>query len=195
MAEAPVRTTEAVERGTDAAERMQRIEGAGLAVRVDQAMCAASLRYFAAEGAFVSAVRDATGVALPKPLEAARSPDGGLILAWRSPSETLLLTPSAQRLGDLEARLTGGADGCLVNLTGGLKVLRITGERPAELLRRLGGTASVPRPGEARRSRLADVAVVALCVEPGEVLLLVDRAYAGHLFGWIRETLLDFTDG
>ena len=172
---------------------MAPIEGGGLAVRVDQAMCAASLRYFEAEGSFAAAARDATGVALPKPLEAARSPDGELTLAWRSPSETLLLTPSAQRLDELEGRLIGSPEGCLVNLTGGLKVLRVTGERPAELLRRLGGTASVPRPGEARRSRLADVAVVALCTEPGEVLLLVDRAYAEHLMGWIRETLLDLT--
>jgi len=50
----------------------------------------------------------------------------------------------------------------------------------------------VPRPGEARRSRLADVPVLALSVGPGEALLLVDRADAEHLMGWIRETLLDF---
>lgn len=186
---------ESAEHTTEAAARMGPIEGGGLAVRAEEAMSAASLRYFEPEGAFAAAVRDATGVALPKPLEVARSADGALILAWRSPTETLLLTPSAQRLDELEGRLIGSPEGCLVNLTGGLKVLRVTGERPAELLCRLGGTASVPRPGEARRSRLADVAVVALCAEPGEVLLLVDRAYAEHLLGWIRETLLDFTVG
>ena len=79
-----------------------------------------------------------------------------------------------------------------MNLSGGLEVLRVTGERLAELLSCLGGTASVPRPGEARRSRVADVPVLALSVRPGEALLLVDRAYAEHLMGWIRETLLDF---
>jgi len=70
-----------------------------------------------------------------------------------------------------------------------------SGDRLAELLSRFGGTASVPRPGEARRSRLADVPVLALSVRPGEALLLVDRAYAEHLMGWIRETLLDFEGG
>jgi heterotetrameric sarcosine oxidase gamma subunit len=166
----------------------------GLAVRLEEGMQAATLRYFEPGGAFAAAVREATGAGLPQPLAAVQSPDGELTLAWRSPTETLVLTPSAPRLAQLEARLASVPDGCLVNLSGGLKVLRVTGERPAELLCRLGGTASVPRPGEAPRSRLADVPVVALSVRPGETLLLVDRAYAEHLMGWIRETLLDFED-
>lgn len=173
---------------------MAPIEGAGLAVRVEEGMQVATLRYFEAGGAFAATVREATGAALPRPLEAVESADGQLTLAWRSPTETLLLTPSAERLAQLEARLASASDGCLVDLSGGFKVLRVMGERVAELLCRLGGTASVPRPGEARRSRLADVPVVALSVRPGETLLLVDRAYAEHLTGWIRETLLDFAD-
>ena len=168
------------------------IEAAALAVRMEEGMHAATLRYFEPRGAFAAAVREATGAALPQPLEATQSADGHLTLAWRSPTETLLLTPSTERLAQLEARLASVPDGCLVNLSGGLEVLRVTGERLAELLSRLGGTASVPRPGEARRSRLADVPVLALSVRLGEALLLVDRAYAEHLIGWIRETLLDF---
>jgi hypothetical protein len=42
---------------------------------------------------------------------------------------------------------------------------------------------------------MADVPVLALSVRTGETLLVVDRAYAGHLVGWIRETLLDFDAG
>ena len=178
----------------EATEWSAPMEGAGLVVRVDEAMRAATLRYFEPGGGIAAAVREATGVPLPRPLEASRSPDGQLTLAWRSPNETLLFTPSGERLAELEARLASSPDGCLVDLSGGLKVLRITGERPAELLCRLGGTASVPHPGEARRSRLADVAVLALCLAPGEVLLVVDRAYLEHLSGWIRETLLDLAD-
>lgn len=177
----------------EAIDRVEPMEGAGLVVRVEEATCAASLRYFDAGGAFATSVREFTGAALPGPLAAARSPDGELTLAWRSPTETLLLTQSAQRLAELEARLAGSADGCLVNLTGGLKILRVTGERPEYLLCRLGGAASVPGEGQARRSRLADVAVLALCTEPGEVRLVVDRVYAEHLVGWIRETLLDLS--
>jgi heterotetrameric sarcosine oxidase gamma subunit len=174
---------------------MEPMEAAGLAVRVDEGVHVATLRYFDSGGAFAAAVREATGAALPGPLEAAESPDGELTLAWRSPTETLLFSESAQRLAQLESRLESVPDGCLVDLTGGLEVLSVSGERPAELLCRLGGTVSVPPAGQARRSRLADVPVLALCVRPGEVRLVVDRAYAEHLTGWIRETLLDLSGG
>jgi sarcosine oxidase gamma subunit len=179
----------------DATGAIERLEGAGLSVHPDDAMQTAALRYFASDCAFTAAVRELTGLALPKVLQAACTADGQLLLAWRSPTETLCLTDSRARLWDLEGKLTGVADGCLVNLSGGLQVLRVTGERIADLLSRLGGTASVPRPGEARRSRMADVPVLALSVRTGETLLVVDRAYAGHLVGWIRETLLDFDAG
>ena len=157
-------------------------------------MQVAALRYFVGDGAFAAAVRELTGLALPQVLQAACTADGQLLLAWRSPTETLCLTDSKARLSDLEAKLTGAADGCLVNLSGGLQVLRVTGERIPDLLSRLGGTASIPRPGEARRSRMADVPVLALSLRAPETLLVVDRAYTEHLMGWIRETLLDFAD-
>ena len=80
----------------------------------------------------------------------------------------------------------------MVELTGGLRIVRLTGLRIADLLSRLGGTASVPAPGEARRSRLADVPVLAISLRAGETLLVIDRVYLPHLLAWIRETLLDF---
>src|SRR5205807_4023541 len=156
------------------------IEAAGLAVRMEEGMQAATLRYFELGGAFAAAVRQATGAALPQPLEAAQSADGQLTLAWRSPTETLLLTPSAERFAQLEARLASAPEGCLVNLSGGLEVLRVTGEPLADLLCRLGGTASVPRPGEPRGSRLAAVPGLAPPVRPGEPLPLADPASPGH---------------
>jgi len=102
------------------------------------------------------------------------------------------VTRNAARLAELAARLADAADGCLIDLSGGVRIVRLTGLRIADLLCRLGGTASVPRAGEARRSRLADVPVLALSVRAGETLLAVDRAYLPHLLAWIRETLLDF---
>ena len=89
------------------------------------------------------------------------------------------------------ASLAGAVDGCLVELTGGLDVLRLSGERIDDLLRRLGGAGSVPRPGESRRSRLADSAVLALSLQPCETLLVVERSLRPHLLGWIRETVRD----
>lgn len=165
---------------------------AGLSVQVDEAVQVATLRYFAPGGAVAEAVRELTGAALPEVLQAIAAAEGEMILAWRSPTETLCLSASATRLSQLGARLAHAADGCMVDLTGGLKVVRVSGTRIAELLCRLGGTASVPRSGEARRSRLADVPVLALSLRAGETLLVLDRAYLPHVLAWIRETLLDF---
>ena len=63
--------------------------------------------------------------------------------------------------------------------------------RVAELLVRLGSTASLPAQGEARRSRMADVPVLAIALEAGRVQLVLDRTYSEHLLGWIEATLAD----
>jgi hypothetical protein len=167
-----------------------RITSANLVACVEETMQVATLRYFTRAGSFADTVRTATGMPLPAVLEARE--EAQLILAWRSPTETLCVTRSATRLAELGASLAASAEGCLVELTGGLRIVRLTGLRSADLLSRLGGTASVPAAGEARRSRLADVAVLALSVRAGETLLVVDRVWLPHLLAWIRETLLDF---
>ena len=167
-----------------------RITGADLIACVEDTMQIATLRYFTREGSFADTVRAITGMPLPAVLQARE--EAQLILAWRSPTETLCITRSNTRLAELGASLAASADGCLVELTGGLRILRLTGLRIADLLGRLGSTASVPVPGEARRSRIADVPVLAISLRAGETLLVVDRVYLPHLLAWIRETLLDF---
>jgi heterotetrameric sarcosine oxidase gamma subunit len=178
----------------ESALHLELLRGGGLTVRPEEGVNAATLRYFDPAGEFALAVRAATGSQLPQPQQALASAAGDLVLAWRSPTETLLLAASAARLAQLEAQLAGAGGGCLVNLTGALTVFSVTGEDVAGLLCRLGGTACVPAAGEARRARLADVAVVTLALRPGEVRLIVERSYAPHLAGWIRETLLDETE-
>jgi sarcosine oxidase gamma subunit len=164
----------------------------GPSVSVDESLQVAALRYFERAGDFAAAVRASTGLALPGPLEAVAAEGGEPILAWRSPTETCCVTGSAMWLSRLAAQLAGAPHGCLVDLSGGLKVVRVSGERSADLLCRLGGSGCVPQTAQARRGRLADVPVLALAVRPQETLLVVDRAYLPHLLGWIRETLLDF---
>jgi hypothetical protein len=39
---------------------------------------------------------------------------------------------------------------------------------------------------------MADVPVLALCRQEGEVWLLVERGFGEHLLGWVRATVLDF---
>ena len=169
---------------------ISRIVSADLVACMEETMHVATLRYFTRDGLVADVVRGATGMPLPAALEA--SEEAQLILAWRSPTETLCVTRSATRLAELGARLAACAEGCMVELTGGLRIVRLTGLGIAELLCRLGGTASAPAPGEAKRSRMADVPVLAISLHAGETLLVVDRVYLPHLLGWIRETLLDF---
>lgn len=171
------------------------IEVAELSVWLEREWRAASLRYLDPTGEFADRVRTHLGAPLPAPLRALAIPRGGageLILAWRSPTETLLLCAGAA-FAQFETQLAGAADGCMVDQSGGLWAVRVRGRRIGELLLRLGSTASTPNPGESRTSRLAELSVLALCVRAGEVLLLVERTYAEHLLGWIRETVADFS--
>ena len=163
----------------------------GCMVALDQRWQAASLRSLTAQ-APVAALREIAGLAPPATLGACASPDGRWRLAWRSPTETLCLASDAAALGALAARLSALPEVCLIDLSCALQVLRVTGERGAELLCCLGGSEAVPAPGQACRSRMADVAVLAVAGSADETLLVVDRAYLPHLAAWIRATLADF---
>jgi hypothetical protein len=164
----------------------------GLNVDLLETAYCASLRYFAPTGAFAEAVQSGCGVLLPGPGRVVSTPKADMVLAWRSPTETVLLAAAAASLNALAASVAAATDGCLIELTGGLRVVDLSGERIAALLCRLGGSACVPQPGEARRSRLADIPVLALSLQAYEVQLLVERPYLPHLLNWMRETLLDF---
>jgi len=168
----------------------------GLTVRWDHGLAIASLRYFDPAGSFAAAVGEMLGGPLPEPLRAGRAGRAGseLVLAWRSPTETLLVTADAGWLAAVSAFAAGRSDGCLIDQTGGILSLVLTGARVPDLLLRLGSTDAIPALGEARTSRLAELAVMSLCTRPGEILLLVERVYVRHLLGWIRETVADFKE-
>jgi sarcosine oxidase gamma subunit len=173
-----------------------------LSVHWDHALAIASLRYFDPAGAFAAEVGELVGGPLPHPLRAhrrtfARAADAGtvgseVVLAWRSPTETFLLTADAGWLGEVSNFAATRSDGCLVDQTGGILTLVLTGARAPNLLSRMGSTESIPVLGEARTGRLAELSVMSLCIRAGEILLLVERVYVRHLFGWIRETVADF---
>jgi sarcosine oxidase gamma subunit len=181
-----------------------------LSVRWDHDLAIASLRYFDSAGPFATEVGEVLGGPLPEPLrahrcvpvasdhraeasaEAAARPTSELVLAWRSPTETLLITADAVWLAEASRFAAARSDGCLVDQTGGILSLVVTGRRASDLLLRLGSTDAIPALGEARTTRLAELSVTSLCARSGEILLLVERVYARHLFGWIRETVADF---
>jgi hypothetical protein len=124
------------------------VEIHGLSVSADRDVQIASLRYFDSAGGFAAAVRKAVGRPLPEPLQALKvgSAMQGpyVILAWRSPTETLLLTDDRSAFGELERQLSAAADGCMVNQAGGICVLRVQGEKAGDLLLRLGAAIAIP---------------------------------------------------
>jgi sarcosine oxidase gamma subunit len=182
----------------------------GLSVRWDHGLRVASLRYFDPAGSFAAEVGEVLGGPIPLPLRAHRrllvgtgdfagasaagagTAGSELVAAWRSPTETLLVTADAYCLSRVDKFAANRTDGCLVDQTGGILTLVVAGPRAPDLLLRLGSTDAVPALGEARTSRMAELSVMSLCTRPGAILLLVERVHARHLFGWIRETVADF---
>ena len=181
------------------------IEVKELTVEGIRGMQVASLRYFDSAGNFAEAVKERIGRALPQPLRAdsatldstslgpsTQGGDAKFILAWRSPTETLLLSADRGAFAHLTESLASVPDGCMVDQTGGLCAVRVSGSRAGDMLLRLGSSASIPAVGEARSSRLAELQVLTLCLQPGTVILLVERVYLAHLLGWMSITAADF---
>jgi sarcosine oxidase gamma subunit len=176
-------------------DAFQNIELDGLSVRVELGYQAASLRFFDVTTQFAVVVSETLGRPLAEPLRAVRieQTSGGayFILAWRSPTENLLLCSDRAAFFAFATKLSVASDGCLVDQSGGIRVIRVAGRRARDLLLRLGGSTALPELGEARTGRLAELSVQAVSVEKGEYLLLVERVYAPHLLAWINATAAD----
>jgi hypothetical protein len=175
------------------------VDGAGLSIHPVAPLWIASIRFFDVAGEFMRGLAGRVGGPMPGPLQALRyagnpgeaMPDTQILLASRSPNETLLLCNQAWVLAAFEDFAAGRSDGCVVNQTGAYRVWDIAGERAPEFWARLG-SASLPALGEARVSRVAELTVMTSSVEAGSTLVLVDRLYSEHLAGWMTETLRDF---
>jgi len=179
----------------DAAGEFAGIDAQGLCVSDERGTQIASLRYFEPADRFAAAVGEGVGCPMPGPLRTMRTEGAGgaqFILAWRSPTETLLLSGDPAAFASLGRRLAQEDGGCMVDQTGGLRVLHLRGAKAKELLLRLGSTASVPPLGEARSSRVAELQVLTLCVDADEYVLVVERVYAAHLGRWMQVTAADF---
>jgi sarcosine oxidase gamma subunit len=181
----------------DGAEDFTRQTG-GVTVEALRGWHLGALRHF--DAAVVGArLADLLGGSLPGPLQALLRPaivagdtaTGELRLLWRNPTETWLLCPDARWIEAVQTRLAGASDACIVDQTGGIRVLRLAGERVRELLVRMTSIESIPGPGCAVSGRWADVGCVAAAAAPGEFWLLVERVYLDHVGAWIDATLKD----
>ena len=177
-------------------EHSQTITRQGLRVSVDTATRIASLRHLAPDGAFSKAVRTVLGTSLPLPLRVAVATHcdtaTNLILAWRSPTETIVLSRDAAPIDAIQDAVAQISDGCCIDRSGGFWTIRVTGMGIDALMARLGSPESMPSPGQSIRSRVADVPVLSVSVASGEVLLLAERTYAPHLLNWIQQSVRDW---
>jgi sarcosine oxidase gamma subunit len=177
--------------------RASGLSAAGLSVEPKRQWYIGSLRYFDAAGPLAANLRGVAGGSLPGPLAAVRYPSaqsaGELILAWRSPTETVIMTADGAAFAAVaNSAAADRSAGYLVDQTGGVWAWQISGARARDVLERIGSAGSIPAPGEARAGRFAELPVLALSVRAGEFLLLVERVYSEHLVGWISETAADF---
>ena len=171
------------------------IEGPGVTVELQPRFHAASLRYFKLDGAFAGMVRSLAGLNLPAELGANHSTDAAgqtvTLLAWRSPSETTLLTTDEGLIDSLQTAAAALGDGCVVDQRGGLWVLQARGEAVPDLVAKQAGHGAMPAIGESRRTRFAGVAVSIVKVRAAETLLVIDRIYAPHVMASIRVSAAD----
>jgi heterotetrameric sarcosine oxidase gamma subunit len=170
------------------------LTAAGVSIDVDTRLQLGALRY--CDPADVqAALQRVTGSPVPatrRAIVTAAADGESVLLLWRGPSETLVASATTAPLVALAAELATATQACLVDQSGGFWALRIRGPRSVDLLVRLGATTCVPQLGESLLGRLADLSVHSVRVQEEEVLLLVERLYADHLLGWIRETIADF---
>ena len=167
------------------------IETRQLRVRIDEHWHVANLRYFDTEGEFARRTTLLLGHALPPPLAISASSDlatSRSLLAWKSPTESLLLCVDYDLLHAL-AGIEG--DGCCVDQTGGRRIVRIEGARGADLMARLGGVALDPPVGGASPGRLAELPALSLKLRHDLRLLVVERFHFEHLLRWIELTVSD----
>ena len=171
------------------------IESEGLRVAGLCGWWIASLRHFDRAGAFVAEVESWLGAPLPGPLQAisCRPPgqEAAAILAWRSPTETMMICDQEKAFAALEQRLAGSVDGSMVNQTGGFSIFQMQGRRCSELLQRIGAKTAIPGLGEARGGSAGEVRALTLSIRSGEFLMFIERSYAAHVAQWMRVSASD----
>jgi heterotetrameric sarcosine oxidase gamma subunit len=153
------------------------------------AMFVVSLRHFSPSGAFANALHSGSEIELasrPNQLQAVPGTSDALVM-WRSPSESLLLTPDPTAVDRLESGITAQLDGYMVDLTGGACVIQVEGIGIEELVSGLGGFDAMPPVGRSRQTMLADVRIALIRPQDDRLLMLVDRAYLHHLALSLRD--------
>jgi heterotetrameric sarcosine oxidase gamma subunit len=113
-------------------------------------------------------------------------------LLWRSPSEWLLITPSDEVADGLLRVLPTGTSAlaCAVDHSAGSVIFELTGAGVTTILPRLLDAGAIPqKPGQGTRTRLIDIAVIALRLTADHVLLLTDRSNDQYMAHWLTNLM------
>jgi sarcosine oxidase subunit gamma len=146
-----------------------------------------SLRGDLSSAAMAKAVKSATGGAMPAP-RAVVATEGGAV-AWMSPDEVLILCPHAEADATVDAltKALAKAHHLAVNLSDARVMFEVKGEAGAlrDVLAKLTPadlSADSLKPGELRRSRLAQVPGAFWFVDETTLRVIAFRSVAKYVF-------------
>lgn len=110
-------------------------------------------------------------------------------LAWRSPTETVVIARDPASLRPLLTVLEPGRDGLAfaLEVSEAMAVVELTGVRLDEWLARLVDASAIPRdPGSASPARFADVSVHLLRLGADRAWLLAERPLLPYVQDWLE---------
>ena len=159
------------------------IQSEGFRASASHGIPSLALRYLNTHSDFATGAEKILGRRLPEQGQvwAFSSPPAAIV--WWSPTQTLILG-QGMNIAAFDG-LSSSSDGCVVDLSGAFSSIRCEGGQIAEVFARLGGPGILPRPGEVKRGRLAELPAMALCLHEGRCEILVEHYYAQHLQQWI----------
>ena len=148
-----------------------------------------TLRGDLASTKFKKAIKDATGLAVPKQRVVNLTADSAL--AWMSPDELLAVVPYSDVAGKLAALETGlkGQHHLAVNVSDARAMFRVSGAGAREVVAKLAPvdmSADAFKPGQFRRSRMAQVPAAFWMDDNGALNIICFRSVAEYMFNILK---------
>jgi sarcosine oxidase gamma subunit len=157
-----------------------------LTVRLVEPLYVLSMRWLPGGGdAVAGAVAHAGIPSLPSP---GRFTGDDPFVLWRNPTDLMFITgrPGVSERVLLELAPTHGSLAYAVDQSDGLIALELEGPALDEVLPRLMDASAVPlEPGHGTRTRMAEIAVIAVRLAPKRAWILADRAHDRYLAQWV----------
>ena len=145
----------------------------------------ATLRHLPDDRAAAACV---AALALPWPLDPGVLAGDDPYLAWRSPTECLLIGTDAQPVSHLLETLAPGRSETAMacEMAEALAVFELYGPKLDDWLCHLVDSLSIPRErGRSSRARMVDIPVLLLRLRSDQLWLLADRTIAPYIRNWL----------